>query len=129
MLGSLKALLNPSAILVFVLALSGTATVSYLKGAEHARNKIEVAAARDEYIANIAYSEAIKAAASEIAQIKIVNKTIRQELEREVRFEPVYVDCRHPDHVKRLLNDIISGEKSPESLNRDQLSAPDPADR
>ncbi len=50
-----------------------------------------------------------RAAAREIAKIRVVNKTIYQETQREVFNNPVYRDCVLPDDGLRLLNRAIEG--------------------
>jgi 5-enolpyruvylshikimate-3-phosphate synthase len=48
-------------------------------------------------------------AAKAIAKIKVQNTTIRQPLEREVRENTVYVDCRNSPDSMRLLNAALVG--------------------
>lgn len=125
----LRGFINPYMILGAVLVLGSVATGSYVTGAKHAKNKFEAQTAREERIAQTAYDKAIAAAAESIANIQINHRTIRQELEREIRLEPVYVDCQHSDSVKRLLDSILEGEAPPESITRTRLSRADALSR
>jgi hypothetical protein len=67
-------------------------------------------------------------AAEAIAQIKINNTTIRQQLETQVRENTVYRDCKLDPDAFRLLNDALSGA-SGQSAGRGELSGADSADR
>lgn len=119
---------NPWIIIGVMSAIMLSAFVGYWRGSTNTRNSIEADIARENQIAQTVYDNAIRATASEIAKIEIVNKTITQELEREVRIEPVYLDCSHSDDVKRLLDAVLTGQAPPESISRNKLSAPDEAD-
>lgn len=121
-------LINPWMILGVLLAVSVAGTTGYVKGGQHMKNEIESDIAREERIGQIAYSNALSATASEIAKIKVVNKTITQELEREIRYEPVYIDCRHSDDTKRMLDAILTGSKPGESFDQSFLPATDRAE-
>ncbi len=100
----------------------------YWRGVTNTENSIAADIAREEQLAQSVYDMAVAAAASEISKIEIVNKTIRQELEREVRIEQVYTECRHTDGTLRMLNAVLTGERSGESFNRSKLPAFNTAD-
>lgn len=119
---------NPKVLLVFVLVLSASSGLSYMKGVSHTKNSIAADIAREEQLGQKLYDQMLSATASEISKIEIVNTTIRQELEREIRTEKVYLECRHTDDTVRLLNAILTGEGSSESFNRGELPATNPAD-
>jgi len=121
-------LLNPWMILGVGLAVTTAAGVGYLKGGQNMENKILADIALEESRSDELYDKMVLAAASEIAKIKITNKTITQEIEREIRIKPVYVDCRHSDDTKRMLDAILTGSEPAESLARSNLSAPDSAE-
>lgn len=118
-------MLNPWVILGVVLALGATGTAGYVKGSNDAENEFLAETAREQQIARIAYDNALAATASEIAKIEVTNKTIRQDLEREIRYEPIYIDCRHTPGVKRLLDAILLGEAPAESFDPSVLPATD----
>lgn len=119
---------NPKILLVFVLVLSASSGFSYMKGVSHTKNSIAADIAREEQFAQSLYDRMILATASEISKIEITNTTIRQELEREIRTEKVYLECRHTDDTVRLLNAILTGEGSSESLSGIELPAANTAD-
>jgi hypothetical protein len=104
---------------IVLFAIAASAATGYWRGAQVTRNAIEAATARDERVAQIVYDNALAAAAAEIAKIEIVNQTIRQELEREVRVETVYGECRHTDDAKRLLDAALAGEAPAEPVDSD----------
>lgn len=114
-------LLNPWMLVAVMVAVSTAGGAGYWRGSVNTKNRLEAQAAREERIAQMTYEKAMAATASEISKIKVVNKTITQELEREVRTEPVYIDCRHSDDVKRLLDAILTGQAPAESLDRSVL--------
>lgn len=67
---------------------------------------------------------AIAAASKAIAQIKVQNKTIYNEVERETRIVPDYTACRHSDVGLRNVNAALLGEAG---TDRGELSALDEA--
>lgn len=121
-LTSLRSFFNPTLLLILL----GTSTVSgltgYWRGVKNTSNRIEAAEARLERVRQDTYDAAMAATAAEISKIKIINTTIRQELEREVRTEKVYAECRHSDDTLRLLNAILKGEAPAESIDSGKLS-------
>ena len=112
MKAALSGWFNARIALVAVLAVLAAGTGGYLKGAKDTRNSYKAMELRDAEL----YSKMVQATAEEISKIKIVNKTIRQELEREIQVRTEYRDCRHPDSVKRLLDAILTGEEPGESI-------------
>ena len=120
-------MLNPWVILAVILAIGTAGAGGYLRGVHNTKNSIAADIAREEQLAQRVYDNAILAAASEISKIEIVNRTITQEIEREVRTREVYLTCRHDDDTKRMLDAILTGEGSSESISRSKLSSVDPA--
>ena len=120
-------MLNPWVILAVVLAIAASGATGYLRGVHNTKNSIAADIAREEQLAQTIYDSAILAAASEISKIEIINRTITQEIEREVRTKEIYLTCRHDDDTKRMLDAILTGERSGESFSRSKLSAVDPA--
>lgn len=125
-LKSFKLLLNPTVLLVILGAFAAGGLTGYWRGVNNTANKIEATEARLEQERQNTYDAAMAATADAIARIKIVNTTIRQELEREVRTEKVYAECRHSDDTLRLLNAILKGEAPAESLDSGELPAAGP---
>lgn len=71
-----------------------------------------------------AVGKAGQQAAEAISKIKIVNTTIQQEIQRETRIEPVYVDCRHTAVGLRSVNAALTGAGA-HPAGGGQLPAPD----
>ena len=129
LLKSLKAALNPTVLLIILGTSVASGTVGYWRGARNTDNRITAEVARLEETRQATYDAALAATAAEIAKIRIVNTTVRQELEREVRTEKAYLECTHSDDTLRLLNAVLSGEATPESLDSLELPATQPTDR
>ena len=115
-------LLNAKMALIAIVAISVAGGIGYRTGAKHMENSIAADIAREEQLAQRIYDQTIAATASEISKIEIVNTTIRQEVEREIRTEKIYLECRHSDATKRLLDSVLTGERSAESVDRSELS-------
>jgi hypothetical protein len=101
--------MNPYIIIACLVAIIGAGAGGFKLGADH-----EVAAqAREQDHISEAVDAANNAAAQAIAKIKVTNTTIKQELEKEVRYEKVYSDpgCRNTSPGMRLLNQALTGDK------------------
>ncbi len=97
--------MNPWLLLAAAVALVGAYAAGRHDGAEIA----EAAALREERVAALAADAAQKSAAKAIAGITVTNTTLRQTLEREVRENVVYRDCRHSADGLRILNAALAG--------------------
>lgn len=100
---------SPWLILATVLVFGGAVSGAYVKGGRDAVNREAAQAAREEKIARIAYENGQRAAAEEVAKIKVVNKTFRETLEKEIFHDPVYSTCEHSDSTFSLLNRHLQG--------------------
>lgn len=116
---------SPTIVLAAILAIGVSGGLGYRHGVETTENSIAADIAREEQLAQSLYDKMIWATASEISKIEIVNTTIRQELEREIRIEKVYLECKHTDDTVRLLNAILTGDGSSESFGNIELPAAD----
>lgn len=105
--------MNPWFILAAVLAVAGLAGGAYKLGREDGEAKVVAQEAREREIAAEAVDAANNAAAQAIAGIKLWNRTINQEVQREVSERVVYRDCVHsPDQLQRI-NAAITGASPP----------------
>jgi hypothetical protein len=91
-------------LLIGLVLWAGSLGAAVWWGMDVGENKILADAAREERIGRVAYAAANSAAASAIARIEVKNVYTRQELEREVRTNTVFADCRSGDAAVRLLN-------------------------
>lgn len=116
--------MNPYLIIAALVAVMGVGVGGFKLGVDH---QLAAQAREQDHIAE-AVDAANAAAAQAIAKIKVVNTTIRQELEKEVRYEKVYSDpgCRNTPTGMRLVNDALSGTKPADS---GKLPKADPASR
>lgn len=91
-------------ILLFLAAVVGAAGSGwYVRDLQAIADQQNQARATD--IARILAGEVSAQTATAIANIKIENKTIHRELEREIVTKTVYHDCVLPDDGLRILND------------------------
>jgi len=56
-----------------------------------------------------AVDAALGVASKAIASIEIKHQTIRQEVQREIRTNTIYADCRHSPGGLRAVNDALAG--------------------
>ncbi|MBL0918054.1 MAG: hypothetical protein IBJ14_05085 [Hydrogenophaga sp.] len=96
-----------------LLAAVGACVGAFFYGQHVGEQGAEAAKAREERIGRVAYEAGQKGAAAAIAEIKPQNVTILQELEREIRTNTIYRDCRVPADGVRLVNDAITGRTKP----------------
>lgn len=73
-----------------------------------------------------AVEAANQSTAKAISEIKVVNTTIQNEVQREIRTRTVYAECRHTADGLRLLNQAITGA---EPAGGGKLSTTDAAGR
>jgi hypothetical protein len=64
---------------------------------------------------------AMQGAAVAIAKLKPQNVTIKQEVEREIRTNTVYADCKLPAAGLRLVNEALTGERCPQPAGGGKL--------
>lgn len=99
--------MNPYLIIAFLLAVLGAGAGGFKLGADH-----ELAAqAREDQHVERAVAAATTVSAEAIAKIKVVNTTIQNEVQHEIRTNTVYADCRNSAVGMRLINEAISGAK------------------
>lgn len=82
---------------------------AYLYGESAGDDHRTAVVAREQRVAEVATAAAASAAATAISHIEVQHVTIRQPLEREVRENTVYRDCRVTPDGMRLLNAAITG--------------------
>lgn len=71
--------------------------------------------AREERLIGKAVEAANSASASAIAGIQVKHTTIRQELEREIRTNTFYAECKHSPVGLRSINDALAKPVGPGS--------------
>lgn len=98
--------MNPWVLLGGVLALLAALATGMKLGSNYQLGK----AAREEVLIQTASEAAQKAAAEEIAKIKIVHQTNQTRLEREIVRVPDFSKCRAGDDAKRVLDDALANK-------------------
>lgn len=104
----LKLLLNPWFLLSALLAIAGAGAGGIKLGIDYAEGQH----AKESVLIEKAGRAAQIAAAEQIAQIKIVNQTNRQVIEREIRTVPDYSACKHSPDGLRAINEALTGRAS-----------------
>ena len=67
--------------------------------------------AREDAIIKKVQDTATQSAADAIAKIKVRNTTIHQEVQREVKTDVRYVECRHIDGMLPRINEALTGQR------------------
>lgn len=82
----------------------------YLEGKKAGKNEVRAEVLTNQQIADQAAAKVAGIAADAISRIKVQNRTITNEVQREVQTNTVYRDCVHsPDQLQRI-NAAITGE-------------------
>lgn len=82
----------------------------YLEGKKAGRNQVRAEVASQAEIARDAAEQAAQIAADAIGRIKVQNRTVYQEVQREVLRDPVYRECEHSAEQLRRINAALTGE-------------------
>ena len=100
---------NPWFLLSVVVALGGAS----LKGRSDGIDIESATQLRDVQIAQTARDAALEVTAKAISGIEVKNTTIRQTLEREIRENTIYRDCKHDAVSLRIINNALTGSSQP----------------
>jgi hypothetical protein len=115
---------------LIVLALAGclTAVIAgiYFEGKRSGKSECAEKAALVREAAQAAADSAASAAAKAIAGIKVQNRTVYSEVQRDVIEKPVYRDCEHPAGQLQRINAALTGEQ-PEPAGRGLVPPADAA--
>ncbi len=82
----------------------------YLEGKKAGKNEVRAQVASQAEIARDAAETAAQIAADAISKIKVQNRTVYQEVQREVLERPVYRECEHSPDVLRRINAALTGQ-------------------
>jgi hypothetical protein len=101
--------MNPWLIVAFLLSILGAGAGGFKLGADH-----EIAAkAREDKHVSAAIEAATKTSAEAIAAIRPKYTTIQNEVQREIRTNTVYSDCKLPADGLRLVQQALNGGAVP----------------
>jgi len=112
--------MNPYIIIACLLAVIGAGAGGFKLGADHEQAS---QAREDQHIAQ-AVDAANAASAQAIASLKIVNKTIQNEVRREVETNTIYRDCVVPAGGVQLANQALAGAKPADSSKLPKADTP-----
>ena len=115
--------MNLTTILLAALTWAASIGGAFWYGIEVGDDHATAAVAREERIGRVAAAAATNAAAFAIAGIKVKNVYTRQELEREVRTNTVFAECRSGDAAVRMLNATAADATAASAAGGGQLSA------
>lgn len=103
--------MNPWTILAALLLVGALTGGAYRQGRADGEAKIEAQQAREDAIAAKASDAAASAIAAAIPKITVKHQTIRQELEKEIHENPIYLrtDCDSGPDSLLLYNSTIPG--------------------
>lgn len=103
--------MNPWALLGIVLAVGAMVGGAYWQGRQDGANAELATQAREEKVQAWANDAAASAIADAVPRITVRHQTVRQEVEREIRDNPVYLraDCDTGPDSLRLFNSTIPG--------------------
>lgn len=119
--------MNLALILVAIIAFGGATAGAYMQGRQDGADKERAENSREVDIAAQASEAAASAAATAISRIKVQNRTIQNEVQREISERVVYRDCVHsPDQLQRI-NAALAGGDRPKPAGGGQLPGTDTA--
>jgi hypothetical protein len=112
--------MNPYLIIAIGLAIMGAGAGGFKLG----RDNVIAGQMRENEQIDKAVAAGVTAAAEAISKIKVVNKTIQNEVQREVQNNVVYRDCKHSPDGLRLLNQSLTGDKPASDSKLPEVVAP-----
>jgi preprotein translocase subunit SecF len=115
-------MLNPYFLIAALLAFMGAGFCGFKLGVDHQKtNEID----KVQLVAE-AVDAANNASAAAIANIKVKNITLTNEVQHEVRTNTIYADCKLPDNGLRLVNAALDPSAA-YSIGSGKLSQANPA--
>jgi hypothetical protein len=99
--------MNPYLIIAALVAILAAGAGGFKLGADH---ELAAQAREDKHVA-AAIQAANTASAEAIAGIKVANTTIHQGLQREIRTNTIYAECKHSPVGLRNINDALAAPR------------------
>lgn len=90
----------------------------YHQGKKSGKDEIRAEVATQQQIADEAAAKVAHQAAEAISKIKVQNRTVYSEVQREITELPVYRDCQHSPEQLQRLNAALTGASAPEPVGR-----------
>lgn len=104
--------MNPWLILGAVVFWAVSSGAVYVKGQSVGANRVIAEQAKVDKAVDETRAAAQQGAADAIAQIKVVNTTVKGRVETIVRENTVYRDCKHDARSLRDINAALSGDSA-----------------
>lgn len=121
--------MNPWLIVGLLIAYGASVATTGFVAFDLGQDRQRASQAEKQALVAEAVDAAMATTVTAIAGIEIKHQTIRQEVQREIRTNTVYADCRHSPGGLRSVNDALAGP-GPGSAGSGQLpAAADPAGR
>ncbi len=105
-------MMNPYVLLAIVLAWVGSVGGAFFYGRTTGIDHAVAEQTEDAQLIEDAADAAQRAAATEIAKIKVVNQVNRQVLEREIVEKAVYKDCVHTPEAAAAINKALEASRA-----------------
>lgn len=104
--------------LALAVSLTAVAAGLYFEGKKAGKDEIRAEVATQQQIADEAAAKVAHQAAEAISKIKVQNRTVYSEVQREITERPVYRDCQHSPEQLQRLNAALTGASAPEPVGR-----------
>lgn len=121
--------MNPWLIVGLLIAYGASVAGVGLAAFDLGQDRQKASQAEKQALVAEAVDAAMATTASAIAGIEIKHQTIRQEIQREIRTNTVYADCRHSAGGLRSVNDALAGPGPGPAGSGELPIAADPAGR
>jgi hypothetical protein len=118
-----KLFLNPTVLLALVAFTGVSSSFAYWRGGVNKENALQAKYLAEDLVREKSYQAAMAALAAELADKTTKQITITRPLEKEVRIEPVYINCRHSTDAWRLLLDAHRAAGLAEPVSGGELPA------
>lgn len=118
-------MLNPYVLLALLIGWGASITGAFVYGGNVREDHIRAEDSRTADAILEARNQAQLGAADAISQLRITNTTIHQEVQREIRTNTVYADCKLPAGGLRIANEALTGQRPAVPASGGQLPRAD----
>ena len=96
--------MNPYILIGIMLAIASSGAGGFYFGSDYKEKSIAAEVLRDKE----AYEAGMLLVADSLAKVKVIQKTNNITLEREIRIEKQYAECRHSPEALKTLNEALT---------------------
>jgi hypothetical protein len=122
-----KLFLNPSVLLALLVLMATSSTVAYWRGSVNKENAMRAGQLSADLVREETFRAAMAGTAALLSKQATKQVNITRTLEKEVRVEPRYINCRHSPDAWRMLVDAHRAAGLAEPVSGGELSTPDRA--